>query len=509
VNAGAAAIPTSLKAPGSLSAGVTSQYAYETNLYFSVDSALIKFVDADQTDHDALGIDSIGHTAQIDWKLNNGPWHYTKDWDDKSAEYGADSGIYADTGYIDGETNQTKTIFDLRNGDSGLTPLQKMLGSAMIKGSDANGETNRLDLANNTFSFRVRVLISYFVKGSDETKFIISPWSQVLTYGKGGVSLAKPTKLDKPTISDPVVGKNNDGSPKITFTAVTPKQVQDADNYIKTKDSGSVEVEHQMNINNSGWIEAQAGKWWLSDEIKSVDVPTTYDNGKIMKINEAYIQLRMRYKYAGSAQIGSLKSEWSDVISVNTPGWSKASSWATEELQAADDSGLIPDILKGADMTKPISREEFAELAVLLYEKAANKTAAPVSPNPFKDTKNPRVLKAFTLKITTGTSATTFEPKTLIPREQCAAMLFRTIKAIAPNGSYSITGVKDFPDQKLISKWAVDATKYMSKLGIIKGDAKGNFVPKATTTVQQAKGYGMATREAAIMMAVRAYNKLK
>ncbi len=67
----------------------------------------------------------------------------------------------------------------------------------------------------------------------------------------------------------------------------------------------------------------------------------------------------------------------------------------------------------------------------------------------------------------------------------------------------------DFPDQKYISSWAVEATKYMSKRGIIKGDTKGNFMPKAITTAQEAAGYGMASREAAVMMAVRSYEAVR
>ena len=156
----------------------------------------------------------------------------------------------------------------------------------------------------------------------------------------------------------------------------------------------------------------------------------------------------------------------------------------------------------------PITREEFCELAVLLYEKVTDTAASPAPSNPFTDTTNSQILKAYALGITTGTSTTTFSPKTLINREQCAAMLFRAIKAIAPAADYSVAGIKDFPDQKDISSWAVDATKYMSKLGIIKGDASGNFMPKATTTAQTAAGYGMATREAAILMTVRTYETM-
>ena len=186
-----------------------------------------------------------------------------------------------------------------------------------------------------------------------------------------------------------------------------------------------------------------------------------------------------------------------------------SSKWAEPELKKADEYGLIPDILKGADMTKPITREEFAELAVKLYEKVTGKAAVQASPNPFKDTSNPQILKAFKLGTTLGTSATTFSPDELINREQCAAMLFRTMHAIKPDGDFKASGVKDFTDQKHISKWAVDAAKYMSGKGIIKGNTNGEFMPKATTTVQKAQGYGMATREAAVLMTVRAYEGMK
>jgi len=508
VAAFAAEIPASWKAPGSLIAGVTDQYNYSTSIYFSVDSQLLKFIDPDLTDYAALGIDSVGHTAQIDWKLNDGNWHYTPDWDTLSEDYSYDSGIYADTGYLDGETTQEKSIFDLRNGDDGETPLQAMLGSAMIRGSEEDGSDNRLDLENNTFYFRVRLMVSYHNQGSEETKFILSPWSEIFAYGKDAIALKKPTHLEAATISNPLAGKNKDGSPNITFTVITPKQVQDANNYIQAKDAKSIEVQHQININNTGWIEGEAGVWWLSGETRSISIPATYDNGKTVEIDKAYIQVRMRYVYAGSSNVGALESDWSNVVSVNTPAWSNASNWATTELQNAAELGLIPDILNGADMTKPITREEFCELAVLLYEKVTGAPASAASVNPFTDTTNIRILKAYELGITAGTSKTTFSPNTLINREQCATMLFRAIKAIAPGADYSITGIKDFPDQKYISSWAAQATKYMSKLGIIKGDSSGNFMPKATTTAQTAAGYGMATREAAILMTVRTYKTM-
>ena len=116
--------------------------------------------------------------------------------------------------------------------------------------------------------------------------------------------------------------------------------------------------------------------------------------------------------------------------------------------QEADELGLIPDILIGVDMTQPITREEFCELAVLLYEKVTGEPGKPVSPNPFTDTSKAQILKAFKLGITTGTSATTFSPDALINREQCATMLFRAIKAMKPNEDYSVSGSRGFPGPK-------------------------------------------------------------
>ena len=214
------------------------------------------------------------------------------------------------------------------------------------------------------------------------------------------------------------------------------------------------------------------------------------------------------HNYSDESFVMSVPLTLSGAVAQQQQQQQQVSSWAKTEIDKAAEYGLIPNSLKSADLTKSITREEFAELGVKLYEQTAKAAAAAASPNPFTDTSNPEILKAYKLGITSGTSATTFAPKTLINREQCAAMLFRTINAIHPGGDYSITGIPDFPDQKSISAYAVTPAKYMSKLGIVKGDAKGYFMPKATTTAQTASGYGMATREAAILMSVRTYDKV-
>ena len=320
-----------------------------------------------------------------------------------------------------------------------------------------------------------------------------------------------------------------DGRPYFALKWTNPQSIWELGQYGVEHEEWGGEYQVDMKVGDGQWRydmgESLFGNALSFDE--ELDEPRNYVTDDVacdpmdlgvdgtVDIEANVYHLRVRYAY--SANQGSddyyIYSPFSNTASIGTEAFYKdASDWATPELQKANDLGLIPGILKGADMTKPITREEFAELAVMLYEKVTGKKSEPVSLNPFTDTTNPQILEAYNLGITSGTSQTTFSPKVLINREQCATMLFRAIKAIHPQGDYSITGVKitgvkDFPDQKNISPWANEATKYMNKIGVITGDAQGNFMPKATTPAQEAAGYGMATREQAIALSVRTHDK--
>lgn len=310
----------------------------------------------------------------------------------------------------------------------------------------------------------------------------------------------------------------NDGRPYFLLKWENPASILDGITYWDNHGEAPYLYQIDMKAGNGTWLSDAGGSLSgnslhtgddsIGETQAAVD-PVSAGYAEVVDIKKNTYKFRVRYSYDYSDDNGDYYKDgpFSNIVSIGVDDfYQNASSWAKPELQAANDAELIPDILIGADMTKPITREEFCELALKLYEKTTGKTAQPVSPNPFKDTTNPQILKAFALGITKGTGdGTTFTPGKTITRQECATMLFRTIKAINPDGDYSIAGVPDFPDQKNIDSWAVEATKYMSKMGIIKGDTQGNFMPKATTTAQEASGYGTATREAAILMTVRTY----
>jgi hypothetical protein len=199
-------------------------------------------------------------------------------------------------------------------------------------------------------------------------------------------------------------------------------------------------------------------------------------------------------------------------------GASTVSEWATKDLERANALGLIPDSLKGQDMTKPITRAEFAAVAVLLYENLTGTKTTPSPDNTFTDTKDNMVLRAHNTGLMVGVSATEFQPDTLLNREQAATALTRTLKrayipgwTFATDGQFTInfTRPAPFADDANISDWAKDSVYFMAANSIILGVGNNNFAPRAITSAEQATGYASATREQAIIIGLRIVDNLK
>jgi hypothetical protein len=197
--------------------------------------------------------------------------------------------------------------------------------------------------------------------------------------------------------------------------------------------------------------------------------------------------------------------------------FARVSGWAKDEVTEANLYSVIPETLKKKDLSKPVTRAEFAAISVNLYELLTNKTAERVK-TPFKDISGNNdieaIEKAYGLNIAIGVSADKFEPDTYINREQLATMLCRTIKkykyedwSVAKDDKYVLdySGVNKFKDDSSISAFAKPSVYYMAKMQVILGYADGNFAPKNFTDEQKANNYATATREQAVVMAYRIY----
>ena len=203
------------------------------------------------------------------------------------------------------------------------------------------------------------------------------------------------------------------------------------------------------------------------------------------------------------------------VLPVHAAGqdaWGKASPYMTGELREAQSIGLIPDIIIGADFTKPITRIEFAHLIILMCETYTGVSTEPhmLAGNPFTDTGDHAVFKAYCFGIMneTNEAGTLFSPDEPIDRETMAYIVYRAIRLMAPLADFTVSDLPDIPDIELISESAKPAVQYLYSRGIINGGKNHIFMPRPVSNSQKTSGYGIATREQCVAVAYRVFKSL-
>lgn len=116
------------------------------------------------------------------------------------------------------------------------------------------------------------------------------------------------------------------------------------------------------------------------------------------------------------------------------------------------------------DNIKNITREEFCELVIGLYEMVTGQPATPIDYNPFKDTDNLSVLKANKLGIVYGVAQDTFSPNKPITLQEISVILFRTVRTFNPALAANIQYIEELPNEDKIPSWAVDGIRFWSYL---------------------------------------------
>ena len=159
------------------------------------------------------------------------------------------------------------------------------------------------------------------------------------------------------------------------------------------------------------------------------------------------------------------------------------SEWAKPDILSASDIGLTAP-LQSLTFTNNITREQFCEVAVKLYEAITEAVVPAGSANPFTDTTNPEVAKAYGLDIVSGVTENTFSPDALITREQLATMLKRVLDKTGK--TISKGSPKQFADQSDFGSYAVDAIQFMSSIDVVQGMTETTFGPQQNATIEQA-----------------------
>ncbi|MBQ8526715.1 MAG: S-layer homology domain-containing protein [Clostridia bacterium] len=189
-----------------------------------------------------------------------------------------------------------------------------------------------------------------------------------------------------------------------------------------------------------------------------------------------------------------------------------ASEWAVAEISEAYEKNLIPETMEEKDLSRPVTRGEFAAVSLKLFEALSGEKQETPASVPFDDITGAddenAIKKAYDLKLIDGISEKAFAPDTCIDRQDMAVMLCRTIKKYKVEG-WTPTTDSDYPldyedtekfaDHDTISDYAIPSVYYLTGIGAIKGVGGSRFAPI------NADEESAATREQAIALSLRIY----
>jgi len=163
---------------------------------------------------------------------------------------------------------------------------------------------------------------------------------------------------------------------------------------------------------------------------------------------------------------------------------STPSTWAARDIARARQAALVTEAVT-RDFRANITREQFCELAVRLYERLTGDIAS-AEGNVFTDTDNPEVIKAYNLGIVVGVSATRFAPDRGVTRQEIAVMLVRLIDLAVADADVGTFNNNEFADIGSIAGWALPSVQFAYDNGIIRGVGGNRINPLGPATCEQA-----------------------
>ena len=180
----------------------------------------------------------------------------------------------------------------------------------------------------------------------------------------------------------------------------------------------------------------------------------------------------------------------------------EVSDWAIASYNDALGQGLVSYAVLSNNLKENITREEYCDLSMNLYQKLTDEDLIEPGSSPFADTDDPSVTRAYCYGIVSGTGEGVFSPDKPVTREEAAKMLVNTLVAaeVPFNLSDGNGGeiVNSFDDASEISPWAKGAVSTLLNYNLMSGVADNVFAAKQT-----------ATREQAIASMDRSYNLFK
>ncbi|MBU5440052.1 TraB/GumN family protein [Tissierella sp. MSJ-40] len=160
------------------------------------------------------------------------------------------------------------------------------------------------------------------------------------------------------------------------------------------------------------------------------------------------------------------------------------SNWAVEDLMNAQIQKLGREE-HFSKFKENMTREELAELGVILYEKLSDKEITPAPSDSFKDTQNTNVLKALALNLVKG-ERDLFNPNKNVTREEVAIVIYDILDKYEAKIELKNEGTLNYKDIKNISEPSLDKIKAIVLNGIMDGKSSNKLGLEDSCTREEA-----------------------
>lgn len=170
------------------------------------------------------------------------------------------------------------------------------------------------------------------------------------------------------------------------------------------------------------------------------------------------------------------------VLLLNTIGFCDGiRPWARDSVKEIKETGLLDEAFF-QEYQAPITRGEFAEIAVVIFEVLSGHEIR-LKENIFIDTENQWVHKAYSAGIVSGYPDGTYREFNSITREEISVLLGNVYRALGMSNEKS----NDlFTDDGEIPPWAKNDVYWNRNLGVVSGIGNNIFQPKGITSKEQA-----------------------
>lgn len=175
-------------------------------------------------------------------------------------------------------------------------------------------------------------------------------------------------------------------------------------------------------------------------------------------------------------------------VVTGTANAAEMSKWAEEDYAAASERGLIPLSVAVNNLTDNVTRSEFCNLAINMYD-TLYKGDVKMFECPFTDCNDDFIKKAYSLGIVSGKSETEFCPFDPITRQEMAKILVNTLETAGKTltaSSKRDEKAYEYEDFSDISSWAVLDFVKVIKYGLMSGMSETQLCPHANATREQA-----------------------